>query len=239
MKKLKGVMILVGCVLLIGGCGANATNEQIEYKQEMTILNDELVSTTEKLDSLESQSTVESVQDTNVEEGAQDKESIEIAVDSEENITFVESSVSEIEDNSIYSDGMVSREDLAIMVGDTLVCTGDDINILLESLGTPDDFVQARSCLYDGDDKLYTYGGIIIYTYPNGAEDIVYLIEVSGDEKLLSGIGVGSTWTDMIAMYGEEYALFGSMVSYELSESASISFQMEDNVISFVEIYNE
>lgn len=233
MKMAKGVIITLGFVLLVCGCGANTSVEQVNDKEEMTILQDELVSASAKLDIQQSEVEVESSEELDTEEYAQDKESIEILSEVIENTTL------ETEDNLIYQDGIVSSEDLAIKVGDVLVNTGDDINTLLDKLGSPDDFVQARSCLYDGDDKVFTYGGIVIYTYPNGAEDIVYLIEVEGDEKLLSGIGVGSTWTDMIAAYGEEYVVYDPMVSYEISETACISFQMENNVISFVEIYNE
>ncbi len=237
MKKVKGIIISIGLVIALCGCGAEALNDEVSKELEMTIVKDELVSTSDKV--VEEKESVEKetvlVED-KTEELSEDRESIQIEKETNNEVTV---DTIAVEENPLYMDGMVTQDDLVIQIRDVLVRTGDNINMYLEQLGTPDDFVQARSCLYDGDDKVYTFGGIIIYTYPNGADDIVYLIEVTGGEKLLSGIGIGSAKSDVIAAYGEEYVEFGTMLAYDLSETASLSFQIENDVVTFIEIYNE
>ncbi|MBE5876751.1 MAG: hypothetical protein E7290_07675 [Lachnospiraceae bacterium] len=239
MKKVKGILLGIGLGIILCGCGVAVSNEPVEKEMEMTIVKDELVSTSHKI--VEEKVEIETVEASSAEELAEDRESIQ-TVKTNENESGIEENkqvCEEMEENPVYKDGVVTQEDFVIQIGDVLVHTGDTMNTMLEELGEPDDFVQARSCFYDGDDKVYTYGGISIYTYPSKADDIVYLIEVSGNEKLLSGIGVGSTRADMIVAYGEEYVEFGTMLAYDLSENASISFQVENDIITFIEIYNE
>ncbi len=236
MKKVKGILLGIGLTVMLYGCGAEVSNETVGKELEMTIVKDELVSTSHKVVE-EKVEIVEAIEESKAEELSQDKESVHI--DKENSIEENTQVSGEMEENPLYKDGEVSQEDFVIQIGDILIHTGDTMNALLEELGEPDDFVQARSCLYDGDDKVYTYGGITVYTYPSGEDDIVYLIEVSGEEKLLSGIGVGSTKADIASVYGDEYVEFGTMLAYDLSETASISFQMENDVITFIEIYNE
>lgn len=247
MKKIKLVVLSIGLVVTFSGCAANEASEQVNIEQEMTIVNDELVSTSDKVvEEKQVNNSIEKADENSqskMEEVSEDRESIQTDKNEVKEPEEVEAET-EVEDDTVqnstaYTDGAVSKEDFAIQIGSVLVCTGDDINTLVEQLGTPDDFVQARSCLYDGDDKVYTYGGIAIYTYPNGAEDIVYLIEVTGSEKLLSDVGVGSTIADITQAYGNDYVEFGTMLSYDLSETASISFQIENDVVTFIEIYNE
>ncbi len=239
------MIITMGLIISLCGCSTNTTNEQVNNEKEMTIVNDELVSTSDKVVEEINKDTekIDVNQQSKAEEASEDRESIQTdkgdikeSVEKEEKQDAVDN---EVQNTALYTDGAVTVEDLAILVGNVLVQTGVDMNTLLEQLGTPDDFVQARSCLYDGDDKVYTYGGIAVYTYPNGAEDIVYLIEVSGNEKLLSNVGVGSAVAEVTEAYGSDYAEFGMMIAYDLSDTASISFQIDNDTVTFIEIYNE
>ena len=236
MKKVKGFLVVLGLMFVFCGCGAEKVNEQTNTNP-VTVVKDELVSTSDKIaEEKANKEEVETSIEKKTEEIAEDKESIQIATGPEKESVIEEQ---EQDSNLFYVDGVVTQEDFVICIGNVLVHTGDTMNNLLEQLGAPDDFVQARSCLYDGDDKLYTYGGIVIYTYPSGEDDIVYLMEVTGTETLLSGIGIGSGREDVLAAYGEAYTEFGTMLAYDLSETASLSFQMENDKVTFIEIYQE
>lgn len=145
----------------------------------------------------------------------------------------------EVTGSSVDADGKVTKEDFVVIVNDVSIGLGTDINEVIEQLGEPDDYVQARSCLHDGDDKIYTYGGIIIYTYPQGKRDIVYIVEYTGEEKTPSGIGLGSTIEDLKEAYGNEYVDDGFYTTYELDTDATISFQLENQEVIYIEFYME
>lgn len=137
------------------------------------------------------------------------------------------------------ADGKVTKEDFAVIVNDVRIELGTDINEVVEQLGEPDDYVQARSCLHDGDDKIYTFGGVTIYTYPEGKKDIVYIVEYTGKEKTPSGIGVGSKLTDLEMAYGKNYVEDAFYTIYNLEDNATISFQISDEEITYIEFYME
>lgn len=141
--------------------------------------------------------------------------------------------------NNIDLDGKFSKEDFVVLVNGVRIELGTDINTIIDKVGEPDDYVQARSCLHDGDDKIYTYGGIVIYTYPEGKKDIVYIVEYTGEEKTPSGIGLGSTITDIEKAYGTKYVEDAFYTTYELNPNATISFQMENQEVTYIEFYME
>lgn len=65
---------------------------------------------------------------------------------------------------------------------------GDDMRNYTAQLGDPDAYGSAKSCVEEWDDKVYTYGGVVIYTYITNGMDIISLIEIEGGESLPSGI---------------------------------------------------
>lgn len=140
---------------------------------------------------------------------------------------------------TIVADGKVTEEDFAVIVNDVEVKFGEDINEYLKKLGDPDDFSQARSCLHDGDDKIFVYGDVTLYTFPNGKKDILYIAEYTGETKTKSGINVGSTKDDVIKAYGKKYEEDPVFMVYSLDELSTISIQMENNKVVYVEIYKE
>lgn len=150
-----------------------------------------------------------------------------------------EVSQQEKSNSGVEVDGKVTKEDFAVIVNGFKIELGTDINEVVEQLGEPDDYVQARSCLHDGDDKIYTYGGVIIYTYPEGKKDIVYIVEYTGKEKTPSGIGVGSTLSDIEMAYGKNYVEDAFYTTYKLEDNATISFQFDNKKVAYIEFYME
>ena len=65
---------------------------------------------------------------------------------------------------------------------------GDDMRNYTAQLGDPDAYGSAKSCVEEWDDKVYTYGGVVIDTYITNGMDIISLIEIEGGESLPSGI---------------------------------------------------
>lgn len=134
------------------------------------------------------------------------------------------------------ADGKVGKDDFAVVVNGVEIKLGEDLSTYLKELGKPDELTQARSCNYDGDDKVYTYGDVILYTYTNGKQDILCSVELIGETPTLSGIKVGSTKQEVIKAYGNEYTDDSMYLVYEYTENASIGFQMEKDVVTFIYI---
>lgn len=103
-------------------------------------------------------------------------------------------------------------------------------------LGDPDDFASAKSCTEAGEDKVYTYGGAVIYTYITNGADIISLIEVTGGEALPSGIHIGSTKDEVIAAYGSNYTEDGTELLYQIGNK-TIGLQMTNEKVSFMELF--
>lgn len=139
----------------------------------------------------------------------------------------------------IVADGKITEDDFAVVVNDVVIKFGDDINTYLKQLGEPDDFSQARSCLHDGDDKIYVYGDLTLYTYPNGKKDILYIAEYNGETSTLSGIKIGSTKEDVIKAYGRSFVEDPIYMVYSLDELSTISIQIDNNKVIYIEIYKE
>lgn len=137
------------------------------------------------------------------------------------------------------ADGIVDESDFAVEINGVVVKLREDINELSEDLGEPDDFEEAQSCLHDGKDKIYYYGGITVYTYPDVGKDIVNIIEFNGEEKTLSGIGIGSTKAEIEEAYGADYIEEPSYITYEYSDNATISFEMDGEECVYIELYWE
>lgn len=250
MKKVISSIVVLGLVaiLVISNATVEAAKKKENVKQEITVKESEnvVVAYTKgkegKKDDIKEKTNIETSRgeeknigkekertDKNIEKESEEK------VKNRKEIGTVGETVSSTTD----ADGKVSKEDFAIVVNGIKIELGTDINEVIEQLGEPDDYVQARSCLHEGDDKIYTYGGIVIYTYPQGKKDIVYIVEYTGEEKTPAGIGLGSTMVDLEKAYGNKYVEDAFYTVYELEENATISIQFEKEKVIYIEFYME
>lgn len=125
-----------------------------------------------------------------------------------------------------------------VEVNGVVIKIGDDLSVMVDSLGEPDDYQAAKSCIGEGDEKIYEYGGISIYTTPSGDQDLVYILELAGEEKLSSGIGLESSKQDVIDVYGENYTEDGNYMYYEYDDgSITLGFEFEGDTVNFIEVY--
>lgn len=136
------------------------------------------------------------------------------------------------------AEGSVSSEDYAAVVSGHIIPLGGDMRDYVGLLGGPDEYGSARSCTEAGEDKVYTYGGTMIYTYVTNGADIISLIEITGSESLPSGIHIGSTKEEVIAAYGSGYTEDGTELLYETGNK-TIGLQMTDNKVSFIELFGQ
>lgn len=259
MRKLnKGTTIVIAAVLagnmaLLSGCG-ESTRPAAEDAAMPTI--QEAVSTDE------SESVIEPTQSTETKTEAETAAETEIstAVETEtgtaaETGTAVEAETKKEEigtetqteskpqeqtlpagETAPAAEGTISNSDFAVIVRGVTIPIKGDMSVYTPTLGEPDEFGSARSCVEDGDDKVYTYGGTVIYTYITNGIDVISLIEITGGESLPSGIHIGSTRAEVIAAYGSAYTEEGTELLYEMGDK-TIGLQMSGDTVSFIELF--
>jgi ABC-type oligopeptide transport system substrate-binding subunit len=96
---------------------------------------------------------------------------------------------------------------------------------IAESLGEPTSYFESESCAFQGLDKVYTYGSVVISTYPVDGVDFVYTIELKDDTvETPEGICIGSTKDDVTAAYG----------TATTESDTALSYEKEDCVLAFI-----
>ncbi len=159
------------------------------------------------------------------------------SVESEESAETEESS-SEAESESEESKASESEFDMGGVLNGTNYHIGmimdDDI---LSSLGEPTNTMEAPSCHFDGNDTIYYYSDITLYTYKDGDKNVVYLIELlSENAPTALGATTGMTKADIEAIYGSDYEMVGTRMSYTLEKEILEFTTDESDTITMIEI---
>ena len=107
---------------------------------------------------------------------------------------------------------------------------------VLASLGEYSDMIEAPSCVHEGFDRIYTYGGFSVTTSPAGdGSDIVAEFAIESPEcKLDNGITVGSTVADMESAFGTDYTNSFGMIEYTLDGMTLTVIVDGENIVSVV-----
>lgn len=105
----------------------------------------------------------------------------------------------EEEYEEVQSGGSFSASDLYAYYGGYSLTINQDMSTFAEASSVD----VSPSCYYDGDDKIFHYGDMDVYTYPYGESDLVLEIAIlSGNVTTAKGLSVGMTVDDALAMYG-------------------------------------
>ncbi|MGI6562488.1 MAG: hypothetical protein ACOX3Q_08015 [Clostridia bacterium] len=136
-----------------------------------------------------------------------------------------------------------SEADLEFTVNGKVFTLDSDAALLLEELGEPEEVQEAPSCLYEGMDKVYTYKGVEIYTYPYEGKDLIDEIFITDSAyETKRGIKVGDTKEDLIKAYGEDYVDEGGIYRYALKkgdlDSPCIYFTIDNDIITGISLYS-
>lgn len=105
-------------------------------------------------------------------------------------------------------------------------------------LGTPDDTLEAPSCIHEGYDIVYYYSGLEIVTAPSAAGNVVTSITVTSDEiETEEGVTIGSSFESVVAAYGDYDATlsapdFGRYVFRR--GSTTISMLLTDDAVTSI-----
>lgn len=118
---------------------------------------------------------------------------------------------------------------------------GTDVQInagwadIYAKLGKEDSYFESNSCAFQGLDKVYTYGSVVIQTYPINEVDYVYSIELKDDTvETPEGLYIGSTKADVEKIYGTPADQTDSAYIYKQGESQLNIMFIGDEVVSIV-----
>jgi hypothetical protein len=99
---------------------------------------------------------------------------------------------------------------------DVLIEMNQNINYVTGRLGEPQGIFEAPSCAFDGTDRIFSYPGIQIYTYPVGDEDFIHTIGFFDDSIRTTegGIRLGSNIQAALDAYGNDYEYESGMYTF-------------------------
>ncbi len=125
-------------------------------------------------------------------------------------------------------------------VGDVAVEVDGDVAPVIEALGEPTSYFEAASCAFEGLDKIYTYQGYEIDTYPVQDRDLVSAVILKDDTVATAeGICIGDSLDKLLETYGEGvqengmlvYARDGMKLCFILQEDSIISIEYRSTAL--------
>jgi hypothetical protein len=125
-------------------------------------------------------------------------------------------------------------EGFSFLANDVTIPMNVDAAPIIEALGEADSYFEAASCAFQGLDKIYTYSGFEIYTYPNGDKDYISSVYLKDDSvQTDKGIYIGSTFDEVKEAYGEDYTEKSGEYTYTLGQT-KLSFLIEEDCVSAI-----
>ena len=110
----------------------------------------------------------------------------------------------------------------------------DLLKALPENIPSPDRIYEIDSCASQGKDNVYVYGSVQITLYSNRGVEIPYNIEFFDDGvSTVEGVRIGSSYDDMIAAYGSDFAKSNTMYDY-VNGDVTLSFKIEDGIVTSI-----
>ena len=120
--------------------------------------------------------------------------------------------------------------------GSTVIAMNEDASAVVEELGEADDYFESESCAFEGLDKVYSYPGFQLNTYPVDDKDYVLSVvfmddTVSTDE----GISIGSTKDEVTEAYGDPSSESATELVYEKGDT-ELKIGLDGDSVTTLEI---
>ena len=118
---------------------------------------------------------------------------------------------------------------------DVSVVMDADAAPIVEKLGEPVSYFEAASCAFEGLDKMYTYNGFELDTYPVGDKDYVSSVILKDDSvSTAEGICIGDSLEKLKQAYDGEGEESGGMLVYS-KDGMKLCFIMQGEFIISIE----
>ena len=102
-------------------------------------------------------------------------------------------------------------------------------------MGEPLSYFEAPSCAFNGIDKMYTYSGFELDTYPDNDCDYVSAVLFKDDSIATpEGVSIGDTIEKMRQVYGEYSSEDQNLAIYP-NGNMKLCFVLENGVITSIE----
>jgi hypothetical protein len=122
----------------------------------------------------------------------------------------------------------------ALKIGDSIIRMDQNMAEVQAMLGEPRNVFVEQSCAFDGMDRVFSYPGLQIHTYPKGSEDYVHTVSLRDDSiRTMQGIYLGSTMNAVIKAYGDEYKMESDVLIYTEGRT-TLSFFIEDDIVTAI-----
>lgn len=115
--------------------------------------------------------------------------------------------------------------------GTVKVTMGEEAAPVLKELGAAKKTFEQDSCAYQGKDKVYTYDGFEISTYPvKNKETIASVYFLDNTVATPEGIKIGSKKQDIINTYGKDYKEEFGVYRYTAGSTELVIYTTNDVV---------
>lgn len=142
-------------------------------------------------------------------------------------------------DDSSSSESSVStgaKEGYSFTSGSVKIQMGADASEIVEALGDSKDYFESESCAFEGLDKVYTYPGFKLNTYPVDEKDYVLSVVFMDDTvETEEGIMIGSTKEEVTEAYGDPAEESDTEMVYEKGET-TLTIGIDGDKVSTIEI---
>jgi len=130
------------------------------------------------------------------------------------------------DDNGSADDTPVALPDFFFKFGEVVITLDENISYVLDMLGEPMGVMVLPSCAFDGDDRIYRFPGVDLYTYPSSDSDFIHTIAFFDDTVRTAegGIRLGSRLQAVLDAYGDDYT----------EESGMYTFSRGDTLLEFL-----
>ena len=101
-------------------------------------------------------------------------------------------------------------------MGDVIINMDENIDYVIEKVGEPLGRFEQESCAFEGNDIIFSYPGIQIYTYPAGENNFIHTIGFFDDSVRTAegGIRMGSNIQAVIDVYGNDFSYETGVYKY-------------------------
>lgn len=119
--------------------------------------------------------------------------------------------------------------------GATTITVGENAKDVLSALGKADKTFEQDSCAYQGKDKVYTYKGYELSTYPvKGVDKIASVYFLDKTVATPEGIRIGSSKEEALKAYGNNYKELAGVYRY-VSGETELDIYTTNNVVDGIE----
>lgn len=122
--------------------------------------------------------------------------------------------------------------------GDVAIGIDAEAEPLIGRLGEADAYFEAPSCAFEGVDKMYTYNGFELDTYPMNGKDYVSAVTFKDDMvSTAEGISIGDTEEKVKKAYGECAADKEGVLAYE-KDGMKLCFIVQAGSVMSIEYHS-